>query len=623
MNASRPDAQAFAHFRAGRLAEAEREYRALLAREPGNPAWVHLLGFIVARSGRRDEGLVLLDRSIALEPGNPGFLDNRGQVLMQAGRDEAARADFAAAVAAAPTLAPAWLHLSQALRRLRRTVEAREAIARARALGDNNALRYHAGLLAMEAGDFAGAEREFRAIIDTERSVPALVNLGVVLRQTGRPDEAMACFQRAAAADPANPEALNNLGLALHHEGQSRDAIRLFKRAAELRPGFVQALVNWGSALRDTGDLAGAAARFDEAVLADPNAVEALNNAASVALESRHLDLARGLYERAAALRPGYAEARAGMAQVLLREQRFGEGWDLYEARFDTNPPHATRRDLPMPPLDSAGLVRVKRVAVWMEQGIGDQVLFSTLLPELAMRGIEVVAEADPRLASLYRRGLAGIRIVTPQESAAAFAGCEAHVPLGSLPRLFRRDRAEFAAQPRAVLAADPARVAAMREAIGPGPAIAISWRSIQTGHRKALGERKSIPLEAFAALATSTGARLVDVQYGDTAAERAAFDERHPGVLVRIPGLDPFNDLEGLAALLVACGRVVSSSNVTAHLGGALGVPTDLVFLDGWPPFAYWVRGEGGRSLWYPSVRLPEGSPATWDAAFAALGRA
>jgi|SRR5690349_17321671 len=157
-------------------------------------------------------------------------------------------------------------------------------------------------------------------------------------------------------------------------------------------------------------------------------------------------------------------------------------------------------------------------------------------------------------------------------------------------------------------------------DAVDTRPAIAISWRSIQKGHRKGLGERKSIPLEAFARLAEATGARLVDVQYGDAREERAAFAERHPGMLRRIPELDVFNDLEGLAALLVACGRLVSSSNVTAHLAGALGVPTDLLYLRGWPPFSYWVPGPGGRSLWYPSVRVPEGAPATWEEAFAQL---
>lgn len=618
MNASRPDASAFAHFRSGRLGDAEREYRALVARDPNNAAWVHLLGFIVANSGRRDEGLALLDRSVALEPGNPGFLDNRGQILMQAGRDEAAHADFTAAVAAAPTLAPAWLHLSQVLRRLGRNPEARAAIAKAVALGEAPAVRYHEGLLALDARDFAAAERSFRRVLkDDPRHVPAVVNLGVAMREAGRMEESLACFQRAAAIDPNNAEALNNLGLALHHDGQSKDAIRLFKRVLQLKPGFTQALVNWGNALRDGGDLAGAAARFDEALAIEPSGLEALNNSASVALESGRLDEAARRYERAMALAPAYPEARAGMAQVRLRERRFGEGWDLYESRFDTNPPQATRRVLPVSPLES--LDGVRRLAVWMEQGIGDQVLFSTLLPDLIARGIEPVVEVDPRLVELHRRGLPKATFVTPSESAEAFARCDAHVAIGSLARFLRRDANDFASQPRAVLAADPARVAQMRQAIGDGPAIAIAWRSIQKGHRKALAERKSIPLEAFARLARDTGARLVDVQYGETAAERAAFEEQHPGVLLRIPGFDSFNDLEGLAAALVACGRLVSGSNVTVHLAGAIGVHTDLLYMD-WPPFSYWVADAGGHSPWYPSVRVPAVPPRSWDEAFSNL---
>jgi ADP-heptose:LPS heptosyltransferase len=185
-----------------------------------------------------------------------------------------------------------------------------------------------------------------------------------------------------------------------------------------------------------------------------------------------------------------------------------------------------------------------------------------------------------------------------------------------------RRDAADFARQPHSVMAADPARVREMRAAIGNGPAIAISWRSIQKASRKALGERKSIPLEAFARLAADSGARLVDVQYGDTEEERKAFEERHPGVLVRIPGLDPFHDLDGLAAALAACGRVVTSSNVTAHLAGALGVSTDLLYLHGWAPFFYWVRANANASLWYPSVRLPSSASDTWEDALGRVAR-
>ena len=303
-----------------------------------------------------------------------------------------------------------------------------------------------------------------------------------------------------------------------------------------------------------------------------------------------------------------------------LREQRFAAGWDHYERRFETDPPAARARALPMPRLAAENLGSARRVALWMEQGVGDQILFSTLLPELARRGIAAVVEVDPRLAGLYRRGMPGVSFVTPAESEAAFAGCDFQLPLGSLPRLFRRDAASFAAQPHSILKADPARVAAYRAQLGPGPVIAIAWRSLHQGNRRALGERKSIPLEHFARLAHAAGARLADLQYGDVSEERLEFEARHPGVLVRLEGLDPFADLEGLAAALVACGSLVSSSNVTAHVAGALGVPTRLAYLRGWAPFSYWVPGPGSRSLWYPSVAVPPTAWERWEEAFDAL---
>jgi tetratricopeptide (TPR) repeat protein len=587
MSDSRSDA-AFTHFRAGRLREAEVAYAAIVEREPRNAEALHLLGFIRATTGRRDEGLALLDRALALEPANPSMLDNRAQILMQAGRDEAAHADLARAVEIAPRMAAAWLHLGQVLRRLARGDEALGAIARALTLEPaSTAARYQEGLLHLEAGRHGEAEASLRQVL---------------------------------AREPRHLQALTNLGVALHRAGKGAEAIGFFERALQVKPGHAPALLNWGNTLRDAGDLAGARARFGEALAADPKFVPALVNAASERLESEDLDAARALYEQAAAASPGQPDALAGLAQVQLREQRFAEAWENYERRFATDPPAARNRSLPMPRLTRENLPAARRVAVWKEQGVGDQILFSTLLPDLVSRGLEAVVEVDARLVGLYRRGLAGITFVTPEESEAAFAGCDAHVPLGSLPRLLRPDAAAFAAQPRAILAADPRRVASYREELGSAPAIAISWRSLQKGSRQGLGERKSIPLEAFARLAGETGARHVDVQYGDVAEERSTFEARHPGVLVRLEGLDPFSDLEGLAAALVACGRVVSSSNVTAHLAGALGVPTDLVYLRGWAPFSYWVPGPGGRSLWYPSVSIPGTACREWGEAFTAV---
>ena len=427
----------------------------------------------------------------------------------------------------------------------------------------------------------------------------------------------------ATALDPRNVEALNNLGLALQQEEQYPAAMARYRQAAELRPGFAEALLNWGNTLKDMGDLDGASAIYANALAIRPGFAEALVNSASVALDRGNLDEARSWYRRALELDPRSADAQYGLGQIALREGRFDAGWDGYERRFETHPPQAIYRRLRQPRLAAADLGRARRVALWSEQGIGDQVLFSTLLPELERRGIKGVVEVDARLAPLYRRSLPRFEFVPPESAEEAFAGCDYELPMGSLPGLFRRDVASFAAQPRALLAADARRMTAIREQLGRGRVIGISWRSLQKGGRRALGERKSIPLEHFAPLAQATGARLLDLQYGDVTAEREQFAARHPGVLVQIDGLDLHDDLDGVAAAIACCDRVVTSSNVTAHLAGALGKATQVVYLRDWPPFSYWTPGEGGQSRWYPSVRV-ESDPAwtSWERALEGLAK-
>jgi tetratricopeptide (TPR) repeat protein len=572
--------------RAGRLAEAEGPWRGILAGDPGDAEALHMVGFILASTGRRAEGLALMDRSLDRDPDHPGFLDNRAQVLAIENRLPEALRDLARAVRLAPRFLEGWVHLAQVSLRLGRPAEALKAAQAAFELAPANA-----------------------AAVNT---------LGVSLRENGRVAEALDCFERAARAGDGTADAWNNYGLALQHAGRFDEARAAYARALQMRPRFTAALANLAVCLRDAGDLEGAAARFDEALSWEPESPEILGNAAGVALERQLLGAARDLYERASRARAGYADAGYGLGQVALRERRYADGWRGFERRFDTRPPLAARPQPPPPELDEAGLDGVRRLGVRAEQGIGDQVLFSTLLPELERRGIAAVVEVDPRLLAMYRRSLPSMEFVPRGAPESCYAQCDRQAAIGSLGRWLRPDAASFARQPRGLLEADADRVAQMRAALGHAPATAIAWRSPQGGRRRGIGERKSIPLDCFAGLAVPGGPSLVDLQYGDVARERETFERAHPGVLRRIDGLDVFEDLEGLAAALVACGRLVTSSNVTAHLAGALGVPTKLAYLGDWPPFFYWVPGPDGRSAWYPSVEIVTGPD--WDAVFAEL---
>ncbi len=118
-----------------------------------------------------------------------------------------------------------------------------------------------------------------------------------------------------------------------------------------------------------------------------------------------------------------------------------------------------------------------------------------------------------------------------------------------------------------------------------------------------------------FLPLSRLPGVQLLDLQYGDTAEERAAFAAAG-GELLHLDGLDLFSDLEGVLGAIAACDLVVTTSNVTAHFAGALGKPTWLIHTGHDAPFFYWVAASDGRSLWYPRVSIVSG--ADWPGALA-----
>lgn len=448
-----------------------------------------------------------------------------------------------------------------------------------------------------------------RSVLLAPHAAPFLNNRAQVLAESGRLDEAARDLRRAVQLDPKFVAGYSHLAILLRRQGRPEEALAALRRALALEPNHAAARENLGLVLneiglglKDRGDLPGAADAFGRAIAEGVASPAHFLNAASIAVDRGRLEEANTLYVRALAAKPHWADAEYGLGQVALRRLDFATGWRAYERRFDTEPPQSIRRDIGLPrwqPHESSA-----RVAVWSEQGVGDQILFSTLLPEIARRAAHVVAEVDERLVAMYRRSLPAVEFTTAAEAPGAFARCDRQVALGSLGSLFRNELADFARQPRALLQPEAQRVARYRERLGAGRWIAVSWRSLQRGERQALGERKSLPLEHFAALEAS-GVRLLDVQYGDVDAERAEFMRRHPGLLTRFDDLDAYADLEGVAAAMAACERVATSSNVTAHVAGAIGQRTQLVYLGAQPPFSYWAAGRDGRCLWYPSVEI------------------
>ncbi len=464
-----------------------------------------------------------------------------------------------------PHAAYAELRRGQLLQARGEHARARAALTRARALKpDDTSIHCALAHLARDQG-YPGpqAPPPPRA-----QAVAAAVKLAAVLRSQNRLDEAERVIARTQLRAGSSAGLLHESGLIALDRDRADDAATALRAALALEPNRAATRAALAAALLDLGREAEALQELDLAIpdLTDPG------------------------------------QAGMNRAWALFALDRWDEGWEALETRFDAPAvSSSTRRPAHFKLPRWRGEHMTGALYVWGDQGLGDEIVAVSLLPRLRARGIEVVLECSPRLASLFARTLPAQRIV-PRHDGEVRHGrdCDAQIAASSLFGIL--DWTPRTAQPREFLRANPQRIAAARARHAtPGrQLVGLSWASNDVS----LSRRKTLPLAALEQLTAIPGAVLLDLQYGDTAETRLALAGRTGANIRRDVEIDVTNDLDGLAALIGACDVVVTSSNVTAHLAGALGATTHVLVPTGRARSWYWPASES-NSPFYPHLTL------------------
>jgi tetratricopeptide (TPR) repeat protein len=216
--------RALGHHQAGRLQQAERLYRDILAREPEHPDALHLLGVIAHQTGQHEQAVTLIELAIRVQPRAPAYYNNLGEALTALSRLDEAIVAYEQAGRLAPDYAEAHNNLGIALQIAKREEKAIAAFQRA----------------IRAKPDFAEAH----------------YNLGNVLLETGRPEEAVRAYRTALQLLPNYTQAYNNLGIALAAQLRIDEAIQAFDQGLQLIPDFAEAHANKGMALLLNGEFA-------------------------------------------------------------------------------------------------------------------------------------------------------------------------------------------------------------------------------------------------------------------------------------------------------------------------------------------------------------------------------
>ena len=391
------------------------------------------------------------------------------------------------------------------------------------------------------------------------------------------------------------------------------EAVRNSKRAIQLDEGMLAAKMNIANINLQKGDIYSAIKLLEIIVKEEPLYQEAKANLALAYKNFGKLERALKTYQELNFSDPGGAKARFNYSTTLITIGDFKEGWGYYENRWKVSPGNKVIWPFQGRPLWKGE--KGKRVVLWKEQGVGDDIIFLGLVSEVKEMCSSLSVFVDPRLQSLCRRAMPEINFVKDIDELKE-VDSDYHLPLGSLPGLLRNDISDFDRTVTGYLKADPIRVASIRNELqlDGKTAIGISWKSFNSlNHTK-----KSVQLRDLERVFSGLDIVLVNLQYGDVEDEISEFKEETGIEVVQCASVDNKEDLDGLAALIEACDLVLSTSNVTIHLAGALAKETWVLL-----PYVanFWWLTERRDSIWYPSVTLyRQPTLDDWDSVYLSI---
>jgi len=590
-------------FENGELQASEKILNKILAKNSKHLVSLQVLAIIFIQQSKFTYAVDLLKRAFLLDPFNGSILLNLGKALLEIGDGKESARYIKKLLELDPNNINALLAFGDACVLLKDYEEAIEVYKKCISL-DSNSITAYLGLgylyfnshkhdasisicshiistlpsddrawdllIAnyMHLEDLVKAESAVKeALVATSSQVKFLVKKGEIHLEKSESALAANYFKDAIALNERYDSAWVGLGNVLNFESRYTEALEAFARAIQINPMNKEAFCSQGCVYKNIGDYESASIHF----------------------------------KRAASIGEDYPLALYNKAHIDLALFRFRSGWSNYESRWRVSgfgsSPIATNK----PTWD--GQNYLGKLLVWPEQGIGDQILFGSLLSKLESKVSKLIVQIDPKLLSIFRRSFPNIDFYS-KDIPADEINFDKHIAIGSLGKYLINSTVDLV-KSNAYLLADKSASNKFRDVLKSGNKLicGISWAS--KGAR--YSEEKTYSLLELLPLLTQLNCTYVDVGYVDTADEREYLFKNFGIKILKINEIDSFSNLDGLASVINACDLVISTSNTSAHIAGSLGRETYLLSPGYRGKFWYW-HDVDGHSPWYPTIKILNG---------------
>ena len=494
------------------------------------------------------------------------------------------------------------------------------------------------------------------SVLHPSRPEPASA-LGIYFSESGANQRGLYFFRIAARLAGSEPSTWSNMALGYLSANQRDTALEAIKHVVALCPGDYAAVISvvrylvrdefrfvkfndafqycrWGTLLDPlsseaffrSGYILKKFRIFDSAlrclfksIVLYPSNFESLGATGEVLSELSQFAASQKTFEWAFRSNPDDYDSLYLLSLTQLRLGMFELGWKNYEYRWrarvglqQQRVALAVRSSKP----EYRGGYTARRLLVWGEQGIGDEIMFGSLLAEFRRNSEELLVQLDPRLRTLFCRSLPSIRFFG-FDAPPSPESYDEQLALGSLGSFVRPTQQSFLNKGEKYLFAAPGMRAKLRHDLKLNEdefLVGVCWRALNQDNQKI----RSISLHELLSSLNFGKLSFLNLQYGNVEHEVSSLDQGFAERFLRHPIIDLTKDLDGVAGLIEACDLVVSVGNTVAHLSGALGQKTWVLL----PCVAGWRWSHTGASCgWYKSARLfRQERRDDWSAVLASL---
>lgn len=408
--------------------------------------------------------------------------------------------------------------------------------------------------------NFLSAEILFKKIIQIyPEFYAAYYNLALVQKNIDKIDNAIENFEKSISLNPNDFRSYYNLGNCFKIKNNFYESMKCYEKSLNINPNHYLSILNLGVSHYHLGN-------FEKSIY-------------FLKIASKFEDVKDlALYN---------------LSLAYLKTGNFSSGWKNYESRWNLNDKDFIVFKSIKPSFKGNF---DKKCFFWSEQGIGDEVMFSSILKDFKNFKNKIYVSCDPRLKDIFTRSFPNIKFITDMKKMNSSL-YEEHCSVGSLFKFFRNSLDKFSGDPYITPQVNlnlQRKIKLLNQE--QKKIVGLSWLS----KNKSYGKMRSISLSRIIESLDTQDLFFINLQYGDVSKEIFEVEQKYS---IKIHSLnDNYNNLENLCYLISLCNKVITIDNSTVHFSGAIGSDAILLL----PFYSDWRwQCNASKSYWYKSIKI------------------